>query len=256
MKKTLAIIAMVVGAGTMNAQLTSKKGENYLPQSGDWSIGIDGSSALGYFGNMLNNSADNGMSFDFSNAAQMITGKLFINDNTAYRAALRIGMGSASSQVASLDSIGAFDDVKSSGSFIGIGGGIEKRRGTTRLQGYYGGMAMLAFQNGKTETTYVKPNQVGDITATTDGANIGFGVRGFIGVEYFVLPKISIGGEFGWGLMFSKAGAGSTTAVTLDANGNTTSTTTDGASSSSFPVDTDNAAFGMSPAAVMINFHF
>ena len=255
MKKTLAIIAMVVGAGTMNAQLTSKKGENYLPQSGDWSIGIDGSSALGYFGNMLNNSSDNGMSFDFSNDANMITGKLFINDNTAYRAALRIGMGSATSQVASLDSIGAFDDVKSSGSFIGIAGGIEKRRGTTRLQGYYGGMAMLAFQNGKTETTYIKPSPVVS-SEDKSGATIGFGVRGFIGVEYFVLPKISIGGEFGWGLMFNKIGTGTSTIKVENPDGTTTSTTTDSESGSTFSIDTDNAAFGMSPAAVMINFHF
>ncbi len=112
MKKTLAIIAMVVGAGTMNAQLTSKKGENYLPQSGDWSIGVDGSSAIGYFGNMLNNSADNGMSFDYSNGANMITGKLFISDTKAYRAGVRIGMNTSTSQVASLDSAGVYDEVR------------------------------------------------------------------------------------------------------------------------------------------------
>jgi hypothetical protein len=255
MKKTLAIIAMVVGAGTMNAQLTSKKGENYLPQSGDWSIGIDGTSALGYFGNMLNNSADNGMTFDYSNDANMITGKLFINDNTAYRVGLRIGMGSSTSNVASIDSIGGFDEVKASGTNIGLAGGIEKRRGTTRLQGYYGAMAMLTYESSKLSTSYVKPNPVVS-SEISSGGTLGFGVRGFIGVEYFVLPKISIAGEFGWGLMFSNASAGSSTVKVENLDGTETTTTTDGESGSAFGIDTDNAAFGMSPAAVMINFHF
>jgi hypothetical protein len=251
MKKTLAIIAMVVGAGTMNAQLTSKKGENYLPQSGDWSIGVDGSSAIGYFGNMLNNSADNGMSFDYSNGANMITGKLFISDTKAYRAGVRIGMNTSTSQVASLDSAGVYDEVKTSENFIGLSAGMEYRRGSTRLQGYYGGAATLAFGSAGSSTTYAKPNVLGQVTETKSGATVGFGVRGFIGVEYFVLPKISIAGEFGWGLGFVSQGAGSVTAVSLDANGNTVSTTTDGPTGSDFSLDTDNAG-----GALMINFHF
>ncbi len=35
-----------------------------------------------------------------------------------------------------------------------------------------------------------------------------FGLRGFVGVEYFVIPKISVGGEFGLGFMYSKVGEG------------------------------------------------
>jgi len=30
---------------------------------------------------------------------------------------------------------------------------------------------------------------------------VGFGLRGFLGMEYFFLPKISIGGEVGLGFM-------------------------------------------------------
>lgn len=54
MKKILLICASIALVGTMNAQLTSKKGENYLPQAGDYSIGTDATSALGYFGNLFN----------------------------------------------------------------------------------------------------------------------------------------------------------------------------------------------------------
>jgi hypothetical protein len=38
----------------------------------------------------------------------------------------------------------------------------------------------------------------------------GFGLRGFIGAEYFFMPKMSIGGEFGWGLAYVKNGATTT----------------------------------------------
>jgi len=72
-----------------------------------------------------------------------------------------------------------------------------------------------------------------------------------VSVEYFVLPKISIGGEFGWGLGFVSQGAGSLTQVTEDANGNVVTTTTDGPTGSDFSLDTDNAG-----GALMINFHF
>ena len=30
-----------------------------------------------------------------------------------------------------------------------------------------------------------------------------FGMRGFIGVEYFVFPKVSIGAEYGWGWAYT-----------------------------------------------------
>lgn len=257
MKKTLAIIAMVVGAGTMNAQLTSKKGENYLPQSGDWSIGIDGTSALGYFGNMLNNSDDNGLTFDHSNAQAILTGKLFKADNFAYRAAIRIGMHSmtTTTPVVDINDPAKFvnNEKKESTSFVGLGAGFEKRRGSTRLQGYYGAMALLSYQGGTTTNKYGNPTLVGDVLEEKDGTQIGFGLRGFIGAEYFVLPKISVGGEFGWGLGFHMSGASSETV----ANGDGTSTTVESESTSGFGVDTDNSNMGLTPSGnLVINFHF
>ena len=36
----------------------------------------------------------------------------------------------------------------------------------------------------------------------SEGLDVAIGARGFVGVEYFVVPKISIGGEYGWGIGF------------------------------------------------------
>ena len=43
MKKIFLFCASVALVGTMNAQLTSKKGENYLPEAGEYAIGADAS---------------------------------------------------------------------------------------------------------------------------------------------------------------------------------------------------------------------
>lgn len=259
MKKITSLVVMLGIAGAMNAQLVSKKGENYLPQAGDWSIGVDGGSMVNYFGNMLNNSAGNGLSFDYTNLNSMITGKMFKTDKMAYRGALRIGMNSHSetTPVAAASGTGTVNNVtKTSSSNIGLGAGIEQRRGSTRLQGYYGAMAVIDFKSGvKTTNTYGNGADAaaGNITESKDGSTFGLGVRGFIGAEYFVLPKISLAGEFGWGLGFSTTGATSTTIGNVDG----TTTTAEGSKSSGFVIDTDNKNMGLAPAGnLMINFHF
>ncbi|MCB0759664.1 MAG: hypothetical protein KDC01_14475, partial [Flavobacteriales bacterium] len=77
------------------------------------------------------------------------------------------------------------------------------------------------------------------------------------GVELFCAPKVSLSGEYTWGLMMSSRGTGSTT--TEGWNGSSvTSTTVDGDpnagnvdKTSSFSIDT-----GVSGASIGVNFYF
>ncbi len=46
------------------------------------------------------------------------------------------------------------------------------------------------------------------IKSTNVGNTIGAGVRGFIGAEFFFLPKVSLGGEFNWGVQYLKTSEG------------------------------------------------
>ncbi len=135
------------------------------------------------------------------------------------------------------------EDKKSSkNTNIGIGVGKEMRRGKTRLQGFYGADAMIwismtgskytygntmspATGAGTTSTPtttdfnspfipgvgYASSGQVARTTRSKSGMTFGIGVRGFIGAEYFLFPKISIGAEYGWGIGFEMAGKGKTT---------------------------------------------
>ncbi|MFY7971664.1 MAG: hypothetical protein ACOVOO_06965 [Flavobacteriales bacterium] len=251
MKKVIMFCAALAVAGTMNAQLQSKKGENYLPETGEYALGTDATSFLSYFGNLANGGTNGGFGFGYTNGGLAITGKRFQSETSAYRGMVRIGIGSMSSTtvVPATSGTGTVED-KTTMSYnnVTLGGGIEKRRGSTRLQGYYGAMAMINLSGSKTSYEYGNGAADGDILESKAGSTFGVGVRAFVGAEYFIIPKLSIGGEFGWGVAFSNTGAGETTIQGADAT--TTGT------SSSFSLDTDNSAFGVAPAAVLVHFHF
>ena len=183
---------------------------------------------------------------------------------------------------------------KSSSSTIGLAAGIEMRKGKTRLQGYYGGEAGLYLNMGREKFTYgnalvasttgsaqVNVSAADDFTGASNvnasapiqgitgsarateiknGTTISFGVRGFIGAEYFVLPKMSIGGEFGWGLGLSSTGKSKTTweSVGGPATAPTAGTTTiEGSKNGGFGLDTDgnNSVWGPT-GSLRLNLYF
>lgn len=190
----------------------------------------------------------------------------------------------------------AFKTVENSAKYsttnIGLSAGLEMRKGKTRLQGYYGGEVGLFFGSSKDVYTYGNAlNPTGSpavqVSATgddIDGTNIetntialyqsglarvterktsgvfAFGIRGFIGAEYFILPKISIGGEFGWGIGFGSNGKTSTTYETQTGTGSNTQAgkvTYEQKNGSSFMIDTDktNSFFGPS-GSLRLNLYF
>jgi hypothetical protein len=56
MKKSLTLLALVLGmSGAFAQDLTSKKGEPFLPEAGDWGLGIDANPFLEYAGNFFGN---------------------------------------------------------------------------------------------------------------------------------------------------------------------------------------------------------
>ncbi|MEJ6801770.1 MAG: hypothetical protein QNK77_11385 [Crocinitomicaceae bacterium] len=181
---------------------------------------------------------------------------------------------------------------------IALTGGLEWRKGKGRLQGFYGGELGVSIGSMKDSYTYgnaltssaatnavnvdaaddftggqlpsslangtdgIGNPYLGRILEDKSGMSFGLGIRGFIGAEYFVLPKLSIGGEFGWGLVFMSNGASSTTHEAVGTTFGGTSdgvqeVTDEGDKSSEFGFDTDNnnAVFG-SAATLKMTFHF
>lgn len=250
MKKTVLMIACALATTVATAQdMNSKKGTPILPASGDWSIGIDASSLLDYAGNLMNGS-NSAFAFDWQNP-QVITGKMMKDDNTAYRVGLRLGYGSTTQTDQTVDFSpfggGSVDsaEVKVSGMNINLAAGLQKYRGQGRLKGFYGGEAAIGLSSGK-ETWDGSDNGESYSAEVKAGGGFTFGVRGFIGVEYFFAPKMSISGEYGWGLSLDSVGEGEVSA----SFGSTSVSSTTG-KTSAFNLDTDNAG-----GSINLNFYF
>ena len=317
MKKSIALVAMAFGVSSAFAQdLTSKKGEPILPEAGDYAISVDATPFLNYLGNFFGKTNNNvAPSWNYFTQNQTIVGKYFKDAKTAYRVGIRLGFGgpSVTNAVANrMDGTAqSYPDAprmvdnkwKQSNTNVGISVGYEKRKGKTRLQGFYGADLGLNFTSTKNTFTYgnallanststaspnvdvaaadnfVGANNLSNTTGITgispagaratiikSGVGVQLGIRAFVGAEYFILPKISLGGEFGWGLGLNIGGRTSTTWESVGtpngATAQTISTTKiDGGKQTSFMIDTDKnsnvggSIFGAS-GSLRLAFHF
>ncbi len=207
MKKIILSLVAVFAFGAVSAQdLVSSKGEQYLPKQGDWAIGFKVNDAIKFVGNAFNHSAGNSADnlfvaknpLDYSQGVfsptSIITlvGKKFDTDNTAtrYTASFNFNFSKAKD----VDAVTAFGLV--------AGYGKEWRKGTTRLQGYYGADALVGF-------TSPAKKQFG----------FGLGVNGFAGVEYFIFPKVALGAEYTYGVGFGFASNDSANKMRFDIGG-------------------------------------
>ncbi|MFA7275059.1 MAG: hypothetical protein WC044_14410 [Crocinitomicaceae bacterium] len=260
MKRKLLIVCAFAGMGTLvNAQTTmvkNERGEVVTPEAGDWALGADATPILGYIGNMFNGTSNNTVGNAFTGTNNAIFGKYFKDENTAYRASFRLT--TISNKVANLTDTSSTttpsyitDETKTTGLGFYLSGGIEKRRGHGRLQGYYGAEIGLGFGGTPTVTNTwgnaLSATNTGDrLLKNKTGATFTVGLRGFVGVEYFVLPKLSLGGEFGWGLKLSTTGEGSEDRETwnvVDSKIETYTKTTGKASSFGFGTDNFGGSF-------------
>ncbi|MFK8296320.1 hypothetical protein ACI760_09050 [Capnocytophaga canimorsus] len=184
MKKIILSLATVFAFGVVSAQdLVSSKGENYLPQEGDWSIGFNAGNALKFIGNAFNGNTDNAFADSafgknqtafalpgFKNGLSF-TGKVFTSDTEATRYTANVVFNYSKEKGA---------DAKTAFGLL-AGYGKEWRKGTTRLQGYYGADAFVGFGS-----------------AVKDSFSFAVGAQGFVGAEYFIFPKVAIGAQYSY----------------------------------------------------------
>jgi len=271
------IIAMglaVLTAGTGMAQtdaLLSKKGQPILPEKGDIGLGFNAVPVLSFFGNMFNGNQNNtfaGNNKFVSNLGnQVLFGKYMLSENRALRAHLRIGINGQTNGNYVFDDVAnspdslVLDRQRLNNQTYVLGAGYEFRRGKGRIQGFYGAEANIALNFGSTSYEYgnafgavnpapttttdfangVSAAQGERLVSTNNGAGFGFGVRPFVGLEYFFAPKISVGAEFGWGLNYQVTGDGESKFESFEAaSGNVITRTQVQSGNNGFNVDTDN----------------
>ncbi len=240
MRKFSILLVALMLAASMFAQendpngevnMMSKRGEYILPVAGDFALGINALPMVEYFGNLFNGHAGNTASFDsfthrLVSTTPVLFGKYYLNDKTAIRAGLLIGVYNETdrenvmmNQQIPDPKVTVTDIMKGTETDLGLGADYLMYRGKGRVQGFYGGGVYLNYTKLKANYTYGNlittefsapywydfsagaTTAGGERTLSVSGAR-SFGVilSGVVGVEYFIAPKISIGGEFRLGL--------------------------------------------------------
>lgn len=234
-----SVLALTLAvSGSVSAQEAAAPAEKAVltPATSDIGLGFNAVPMLRYVGNTFNGSTSNTAYTSFVDGSQSIFVKYVMAPQQVIRLRVNPTMTRTTlhSEVPNDDAESrdpgdtVTDTAHSSSAGIDIGGGLEMRRGGRRIQGFYGAEARLSLSNSKasyeygnameednpspTSTDFINGGVYGnDTRILTDnpGAVFGFGLRGFVGLEYFIAPQISLGGEFGWGPMVTKLGEGS-----------------------------------------------
>ncbi len=288
MKKIIVAVTAVLMVNTVFAQdLTSKKGEPILPEAGDWGLSINANPFFSYAKSLFGSNKDSSApSFDYLSKNYFFIGKYFVTEKLAYRGGLRLGFGSHTQnaivqkdQSTNSQKPVVTDTRKERSTGVGVSLGIEYRKGKTRLQGFYGADAGFFMGGGVSRYTYGNPysatnlsatywdfdkkkqvNAASRITEEKSGMIFMLGIRGFVGAEYFIFPKISLGGEFGWGLSVARRGEGHVIVEGWDnslvpAQVNQVAVQTGSETQWGFDGDNNNSLFG--PAGTLrLNLHF
>ena len=203
MRKIIFTAALILGATMISfaqtdktgKEVLNKKGESILPAKGDFGLSFDATPILRYTGNIFNNTTDNDFSTQGLNAG--ITGRYFLTDKSALRATVNLDFGTTPFKniiISDEDPQAKVTDTKKVSNTEVAFGNTSTKWNTSN------------FDQAKLKTRALKE---------TSGLSFGAGIGGFVGVEYFVLPHIAIGGELGIGMIGRTLPKGKQTSETI-----------------------------------------
>ncbi len=197
-----------------------KEASSFLPAAGDFAIGVDAMPYIEFIGNMFSGHDERNSLYV---GQSTIYGKYYLSPDAAVRAELYLNNYTASDlnyvqddALFNADPTAQVEDLRQiKNNSIGFGAGYQKYRGYGKLRGTYGVLASYYLERYTTEYTWgnqMTPSNTNPTSTNWYGAGsnpgernltesfygnttVGLGLIG--GVEYFILPKICLGGEFG-----------------------------------------------------------
>jgi hypothetical protein len=176
-----------------------------------------------------NNSQD--MNFT-NNYVGKFVGKKFLTDKQACRYIANLEVSTAKYNTGK-------DSNRTASAFkMEVGLGKEWRRGKTRLQGFYGIDGLVGIHTNNTKVV-----NGSNVTKFKNPIGLDVSALGFIGAEFFVFPKVSLGAQYQYGLNLSITPKDKTSF-----NGN--SVTNERAGSTSFGLG------GVGVASMIVTAHF
>ena len=221
----LVLSFIYVKAQTNDNEVISKKTVDYLPKAGEFGIGVDATPIFNYMGNLFN--ATSGNKLDFS--SPVLYGKYYLSNETALRAVLSIQSINHKDMFYVRDDAAFFldplankkvtDSKNASNQQYFVSLAYQKYIGVSRLRGFYGGQVLFGYNYSNTTNTYGNPmsevnptpssiypytNDKTRLLQNVDVNSYHVGVGAIAGFEYYVLPKLCIGGELSLNLVYTK----------------------------------------------------
>ncbi len=242
MKKIISIlIAIALVPSMLFAQEGAAQEQQYLPEAGEFAIGVDVLPVLSFLGNTFNGTMNNSISnlsgtpaLNANNANALlpsvsIMGKYMFTDNWALKANLGLMLRNQNTRQYIIDQHAQVlnplsqDKVIDTESYTRNGFSLalqaEYRKGTRKIQGIFGAGVLFAMTNEKYD--YQWGNQMTTINqmpntsfsnvydgsyrllSQDNGNTFYVGIIGSVGFEWFVAPKISLGAEVSLSLFYT-----------------------------------------------------
>jgi hypothetical protein len=195
-----------------------------------WAIGVDAAPVLNLGLNVINlfNNTGQDATNVFNNPAnydQTFAIKYYLRDNLAIRGMLRLGATNTTTlayyedprdvvdpEIEAGNRTEVQDTTTQNASVFGVGGGAEWRHSFGRFEGFCGAEGLLGMSSSSTSTQYgwaytdadnIPSEQTSRTISEDYGTSVSLGARGFLGVEYFLLPELSLAAEYGMGGSFN-----------------------------------------------------
>jgi len=298
-----AVFVFFSVSSAKSQNLVNKEGDSILPRKGHWGISLDATKLIKQtrFDFVSATQAINVRYFKDDKTVYRIGARLGFNSYVTREK--EVDRAAATSTIIAYPAPKALKTNvwQRNAATYGLSFGIEKRRGNGRLQGIYGAEAGIFLSTLSDKFSYgnaLNADPSSPITVSADDAmsslifgtannidtvpaiqgvqgaariierkqtpSVALGARVFLGAEYFFLPKMSIGGEFGWGLNLNYAGRSETTYESVgqsNIQGSTAPsvkrTTVDGGTSNAAQFDTDNGSLiGGATASLRLALYF
>ena len=208
MKKMMMMLAAVAVFATANAQ-NAQEEKWYGSKEGGFAITFNANPVLNYVGNMFNGNTNNslapfeGLDSDNLFGGTTITGKYFLKDDLA----LVLGFGFNNKYNVTNNYDNTSDDIELVRSFdratttaFQFKGGLEYRLFPgERLQPIFGVDLLYVHTNNWNYTKVTDGDNDGDYTYAGAPTN-KLGLMVNVGVEYFIIPQISLGANLDFGV--------------------------------------------------------
>lgn len=297
------LFVLLINCLSLAQSITNKEGDTILPRKGNWGIALDATKLIkeARFDFTSSTQAITVKYFKNANTAYRIGARIGMSSYVTKEKEIdRLASTSTVIAYPAAEPLKT-NTWQRNTSVYGITFGVEKRRGSGRLVGVYGveggvfistlrdkfsyGNALSAdpsnpvvvtSADAMTSNVFGNANNIDTVPAIQgvqgsariierkNTPAVTLGARAFIGAEYFFIPRMSIGAEFGWGLTLSYAGRTETQYESIgqsNIQGNTSRlvnrTTIDGGTNNFTVLDTDHGnAIGGASASIRLNIYF